>query len=187
MSFDKDKETAMKKLERVLRDGEVDKDLIVFLNEFNKLEDYYTTSSCSGRYQLISFKFNGENLEFKRILTEHDPEKEIELPEYWQGYLMLLVEPPIFHIVARNLERANQLLHLAREAGFKRSGIRSIKENRIVIELLSTEFLKMPIGKEGTLYEKCYNLGIEIGKKLLQRGKEKIQKFEKLIKRELLL
>ncbi|MFH1055891.1 MAG: hypothetical protein V1744_07365, partial [Candidatus Altiarchaeota archaeon] len=55
----------------------------------------------------------------------------------------------IIHIMARTQEKAQELLHTARESGFKRTGIQSLKEERILIEVLSTERIDAPVMEKG--------------------------------------
>ncbi len=184
MSFAEDKRKALRKLAEAMERKEVDEEVIPILTILNSSRNFYTTSSCAGRYQLVEFKFN-DSLEMRRIWKKHAKasiEEVLNAVQSFDGYLMLFVEPPIFHVVARDLEAAHKLMHLAREAGFKRTGIRSYKPERIVIEILSTEFLKMPIGKNGVIDYDSLKVGIELGNRLLERGKAKLRRLFELLR-----
>jgi len=58
MSFEDYKKKAIISYTDAKREGLVDKDILRELDKFNKLKDYYTTSSCSGRILLLRKSVN---------------------------------------------------------------------------------------------------------------------------------
>ncbi len=128
-------------------------DKIVFLcNRINKLENYYTTSSCSGRvvlmieqekkspnlflaisHELISFNW------LKNNLNEIIKNKKLN-----RLLIKFKCEPPILHVVCKNLESASLLLEKAKSSGMKHSGIHYLGKNPI-IEINGDDRLEFPI------------------------------------------
>ncbi|MBW3019386.1 hypothetical protein KY329_04350, partial [Candidatus Woesearchaeota archaeon] len=52
MDFDNDKKNALTKLDKSTK-GSIDEPVIPILNLINSMNDYYTTSSCSGRIMIM--------------------------------------------------------------------------------------------------------------------------------------
>ncbi len=52
-NFDEQKDKAMEGLRKALKEGKVDEDIIPLLEKINSLENYFTTSSCSGRISVM--------------------------------------------------------------------------------------------------------------------------------------
>ncbi len=166
----------------------LDKEIVSLCNYINSLEDYVTTSSCSGRITLI--KQEKEKYKTKRawIFKSHDPISfndiaNVKLPNELVFFKM---ESAILHIACRNLSAAIKMLNIARYAGFKRSGIISIKDEKIMIEVLSTENLEFPfsLNKKRLINDDYLNVCIKIANERLKRTREKLKKFELKIKEE---
>jgi len=148
--FAKQKRHAVNKLGMSMAVGDVDEGIVSLLKAINSLEGYYTTSSCAGRIQL--FQDLGNKIRNKQIACWHRRVKYREVPKEFKpvkGVLYFKCEPPILHIAARTLEAAGKLLVAARESGFKRSGIQSVKPERFMVELVSTESIDAPIMEGG--------------------------------------
>jgi len=178
----------LERLEKDLKIGRLDKDIYGLLKTINSIEYYYTTSSCSGRIQVYASKIPGRKFEIKTIGKWHRPISLDELLEVLKDCpyedIWLAVLPPILHVVARNVEKANRLLHLAREAGFKHSGILSVKNERVIMELTSSERIETPLRMRGVWIFSDENLLelIRRANELLLVTKRKIRKFEELLK-----
>lgn len=177
----------MEVLERDLKIGRVDLDILPLLRLINSLDEYYTTSSCSGRIQIYEAKLPGLKFSIKMLGKWHSQVsadtiiKIIE--EKKPKNLWFAVLPPILHVMAKTIDDANKLLHLAREAGFKHSGILSIKPERIIIELTSTERMELPliINGEWIIRKEMIPKLVDKANELLTITKSKIEKFMKLI------
>jgi tRNA wybutosine-synthesizing protein 3 len=116
-------------------------------DKINKYDDFYTTSSCSGRIVLLIN--SSEKKDDLFIKVWHDKisfeELEKELKEIKSKELIYFKQDPcILHVACRNLERAQEIHDLAKLSGWKRCGIISSKK-RFVVELNGTEKLEFPI------------------------------------------
>ena len=180
----------LKRLREERAIGRVDEDIYPLLEAINSFDDYYTTSSCSGRIQIYASKLPGKKFEIKTLRKWH---RTVTLEEV-NGILnscnydnlWFAVLPPIIHVIAKDIESANRILHIAREAGFKHSGILSIKEERIVLELTSSERIEVPliIDKQWIVDKNKLSKLIERANELLMVSKSKIKRFESLLRSE---
>lgn len=175
------KKRMLEKLENAINMGLVDEDIIPMLRKINSCENYFTTSSCSGRIVVIvlediGIKFTAEFLgKWHREVTIYEVCDAIDR---WngKGYIFLMMQSPIIHVRCRDEESALKLLRISNECGFKYSSIKS----KFVVEILSTEQLHVPLGKDCELWtEKKYlERCVEIANKMLRRAKEKLARLE---------
>ena len=148
--FKQQKEKAVNELKASIKVGDVDEALIPLLAKINSLEEYYTTSSCAGRISILQdLGGKGVNKFVEKWHGIVEPDEVLDKIKPMRGTLWFRFEPPIIHVVARTLEHADSFMTKAREAGFKRSGIQSFKDERIVMEILSTERIDAPLAAEG--------------------------------------
>jgi len=164
--------------------GKWDKKIKSLCNKINSLNNYYTTSSCYGRIMIIKdkekkspglFEFvSHELLSFNKLKKEL---KKIKSDSKFKQ------EPPILHVACRTLEDAEKILKKAQSAGWKRSGIISLRKN-IIVELLSTEKLEFPLVKNKKIIVSDGFLKIALKKsnENLKKSWKKIKKLEKLLK-----
>ena len=179
-----EKDFAMKRFQRELDAGKVDIEIVDIINKINQTDDYYTTSTCSGRVQLIDIA-SIEEMNGERLINSHSEISSDEIINLkFVNFLLLLSEPPIFHIVAKDEVTAKKILLIGQSCGFKRTGIRSIKNKRYTVEILSTEFLKIPLGKDGIFWIKEEKIGelVVFVNDVLKRGKKKLEKLRKELK-----
>lgn len=200
MPIFQNKSTEIEAFNIKLSQGAIDKNIIEILKIINSSEDYYTTSSCSGRIQLISLPKLGDKLGSKVLGKWHDPVDFEELDSSIKGWdgrdiLMLLVQSPVIHLVCRNLKAASRIRNLGDASGFKYSTIRSIHKSEtndgeqmyIIVEILSTERMDIPLGKSGTLYPSGEYLRYihELAHQCLNRSKTKLDRLETNLKKQL--
>jgi len=76
-----------------------------------------------------------------------------------KGALYVMLQSPIFHVEAVDMESAVKLRNLAQEHGSKYSTIRSVKLDRntkepvkITVEILGSDMLHVPLGENGTIH-----------------------------------
>ena len=182
--------------------GSWDKHIAKLCDKINSLENYYTTSSCSGRSVLIIdqdkkaenlFVFvSHEKIKFEELKKEL--EKIISPPAHPKGSLLkrenlnkknikFKFEPCILHVSCRTLEDAEKLYNKAKLAGWKKSGIIGMKSG-IMVELNSTEHLEFPIiQKKKILVDDAFlKIIVEESNKKLEKVWTKIKKLEEEIK-----
>ncbi len=152
MTFANEKKTYLAKQDKSKK-GDIDALVRPVLNIINRKENYYTTSSCSGRVYL--WQGSGKKNETRWIKMSHDPIpkdffelKDIEL-EDTTGIVWLRLEAFILHVACRDLNAANILLEASRKI-YKKSSILSAS-NKIIVEIRGSEFLEMPLYKDKEL------------------------------------
>jgi tRNA wybutosine-synthesizing protein 3 len=165
-------------------EGSWDKKINGLCRKINASKEYYTTSSCSGRINLVKglpekaedvFLFKShEKINFKQF------NRELKKIKY-KGLIYFKQEPCILHVACLDLESAKKLLNKARDAGWMRSGL--ISDKKIILELISTEKLELPIINNGKLLvdENYLKLLVKEANKKLTRTWEKLKKLEKFI------
>lgn len=161
--------------------GGIDKAIKNLVKSINDSQNFYTTSSCAGR--IILMKETGKKQESVFLFVSHgivDENDVLKALSDADGIIYFKHEPCILHVACRNLESAQRLVTLARQSGWKKSGIISIKRDKIMAELVSTEILAAPISKGRKLAVSMDYLRIlaEEANKKLKQTREKIRKLE---------
>ena len=131
--------------------GYADADIVDLIECVFQTDNYFTTSSCSGRIVVLDAMYPWLRNEAYIVLKKHTTIEVNEvaslissqrpLNRYW-----LISSGPIIHFVARSLEAAIELIKNVRPMGFKHSGIISLNPAGVVVELVSgtwTSFLLM--------------------------------------------
>ena len=188
--FQDSKKSALTKLKIAISEDKVDSGIQQILNIINKSEDYYTTSSCFGRIVLLEIPNIGDKKKAKFLGKWHRPIDVNELrsaaKKAKNGQLWLLSQSPIIHIAAKSINAADKMLKTAIACGFKNSGLKSLGK-RIVVEVLSTERLDAPIGRNKELF--CNNEHLDflvnISNEIIEKSTLKLKNFEKTIRRNL--
>jgi len=165
--------------------GKWDEKIIPLCDKLNSSENFYTTSSCSGRIVLmIEQDKKAKNLFLK---VWHDKISFKELKEslikiQTKELIKFKLEPPILHLACKDLDSASEFLEKAKHIGWKRSGILTYKKN-IILELNSTEKLEFPIIKDKRILvdDEFLKLIVELSNKKLEKGWKKIKKLKKLV------
>jgi tRNA wybutosine-synthesizing protein 3 len=161
--------------------GKWDERIKELCDKINSLDNYYTTSSCSGRIMILKdsdkkgpglFEFVSHDL----VDFETFGKKIKNL----KGDFKFKQEPPIIHIACEGLDDAEKLLRMAQETGWKRSGIISLRRN-IIIEIIGTRKIEFPLVKNGELLvnEKFLEIIVEKSNENLEKGWKFISKLEK--------
>ena len=166
--------------------GKWDKKIIKLCNKINKLENYYTTSSCSGRALLmIDQEKKGENL---FIFVSHDKitfkqlKGELSKAVKLNKKVKFKLEPCILHVACKALEDTKLFYDKGKEAGFKRLSIIGTSHG-FTFELNSTEKLEFPIIEKNKILvdDDFLKLIVEDSNTKLEKSWLKIQKLQRLI------
>lgn len=160
MTFEQYKKNALKSFNKAVKEGLVDEDILEELEEFNKLNDYYTTSSCSGRILLLKNPASDKKMPnafyyktHKRASSEVITRKVKEYDDDFELWFKL--EPYILHIGCIDLKSARKLLKLCKEKGIKRAGINAWSK-RIIVEVIGTENVESLVYKNRILVSDEY-------------------------------
>lgn len=172
MNFQNNKKTFLDKLDRSKK-GEIDERVIPIITGINKKENYFTTSSCSGR--AVIWKGSGKKNETEWIKVSHDPIEKDFLDVQETGLTWLRVEPFIMHICCKTIEDAKILLNQAQQF-FKKSSILSIS-NKIIIELKGSELMEVPLMKDDQYLFKDLALLRRLTNKKLEKNFNKLNSF----------
>lgn len=165
--------------------GKWDKKIVFLCKKINCLDDYYTTSSCSGRvllminqekkshnlflavsHELISFNWLKNNL--NQIIKNKKLNKLL---------IKFKCEPPILHVICRNLESASLLLEKAKSSGMKHSGIHYLGKNPI-LEINGDDRLEFPIIDQHKIL-----IDDNFLKLIVKESNKKLKKSWKMIKK----
>lgn len=135
--------------------GQIDKEAILVCSLLNDRIEYYTLSSCSGRYFLYNGEFGkGNRSGYQRFCVNHDlvddakkyfkfetlrDRKEKNSKIIWLKY-----EPFILHVMCSSIQAAYILVTAARPI-FKNVGLTNWKNERYVIIIWGDEGLDMPL------------------------------------------
>lgn len=126
------------------------KELIVYVNS---LEQYFTTSSCSGRVVVFA---EGEcrKVGCKWIFVSHNKielDLLIGIADPSQGNLVVKFEPFILHVQCRSLSDAQIMHQAAVTSGFRNSGLTLGKSGKIMVAVRGSQCLEVPIASDNRL------------------------------------
>ena len=179
----KAKREALTSLFTAMREGKVDEDIIGLLLLINSIKGIYTTSSCSGRIGIIEEPALGAKPLSRWLIKVHRPiefeEAKSALKDAREGLIFLKSQPPIFHVVAEDMEKAKKLHELGLASGFKYTTFKVVS-NRYLVEINATEYLTAPLGKDGKILvdEEYLRFAIEVGNSMLKRSKGRLSRLE---------
>lgn len=164
--------------------GRIDKRIKGLVDAINRKDNYFTTSSCSGRIMVI--KRQGKKTNSKILFCSHEKvtdSQEIEKVIVTGGDVWLLFNACILHVCCRTIEDAMQLFSLAKKAGFKRQGIISTK-NTVMVEIMGTDHMEIILADdEGTYYTKeGLDRYLYYANKKFEKNLQKIKAFEDILK-----
>ncbi len=175
---------AMEALKKAIQEKKVDEKALPIVEKINKLGDYFTTSSCSGRIVLLEIPTFGRKRKAKFLGKWHRKIKLGEMKEALnkakKGEIWFLVQSSIFHVSTISMENARKLLNVANQSGFKYSSIKTFN-GKIVVEILSTERIDAPLGKDGEIFvgDDYLKILVEIANKMMERMDKKLKRLEK--------
>jgi len=182
--FDKRKKDILSKLDKS-HIGGWDEKIKQLCNKINLTDNYYTTSSCSGRVTLIIEQDKkAENL---FISVYHDKVSLKQLKEDLDSALKkekkikFKLEPCILHVSCRTLEDAEKLCANGKLAGWKKTGIIGVR-NGFSVELNATDRLEFPIIQENKILvdDNFLKITVDESNKKLEKSLEKIKRLEKM-------
>ncbi len=188
-SFIQSKEAVLNRKDKSFIGG-WDEKIIPLCNKINSIENYYTSSSCSGRIILmIDQEKKGEGLFLfttHKQATFEELKKEMDkiLESKTKKDIKFKTEAPIVHVVCFSLKDAQKLYDLAKLSGFKKSGIISFGR-KVVLEINSGEKLEFPIIQKGKLLvtEEFLKVAVKNADKKLEKSWEKIDRLKGILEK----
>ncbi len=190
MTFKERKRQLLEKLKIAKKENKVDLEVLDIIDLINFSNNYYTSSSCSGRIILIEVLRPSHKKDAKFILKLHREVKFKEIKgaikKHQDNQLWLMSEPPILHIGAKDLYYTKEMLNLGYRSGFKRSNIKSVG-TKFIVEIMSSEEIHVPIAYEGKLLveDKYLEYVVDISNNILKRGKDRLKKLYRNLKEEI--
>lgn len=190
--FDQQKQIYIDKLYKPdrSRKGDVDEHIIPLIDFINSSKDYYTTSSCSGRIYLLIQADKKPDVKWLYVSHEQaDAQPILEalrqhaLAASCADRVWLRQENMILHIACRDVDHADILLKLARECGFRRSGIIA-DSNVIIVEICDTEKMDVPVADKSIqlVSEDYIRFLVDVANEKFAKGREKLHKFDQRIR-----
>ena len=188
--FETQKKRALQKLRNAECNNEVDEKIVSILHLINNSENFYTSSSCSGRIVLLQLPRIGDKKNAKFLGKWHG---KVNINDFLKafkkagkGQIWLLAQSPIFHVVAKNLDYADKILKTAVLCGFKNSGLKSIKGKKVV-EICSTERLDAPISDDKDVLPSLDYLKFLVGisNEIIEKSDEKLKRLEETLKNQI--
>uniref|UniRef100_A0A3B5KQV8 tRNA wybutosine-synthesizing protein 3 homolog n=1 Tax=Xiphophorus couchianus TaxID=32473 RepID=A0A3B5KQV8_9TELE len=138
--------------------GSVDEDIEHVVSLLNSCEQFFTTSSCSGRIILIDGAAGSSDAHKQNcvwLFVSHQKCTCDDLVRYSLsracGDAVLKFEPFVLHVQCRRLEDAQLLHSVAVNSGFRNSGLTVGKTGKIVSAVRSTHGLEVPLSRHGKL------------------------------------
>ena len=145
--FEKQKQERLSRAD-YSKKGSIDSRIASLVEEINNKEEYYTTSSCSGR--IIIYSEGKNKKEARWILVSHDEISQQDVKNAVQKsgekLLWFKFEPLIMHVACDSLESAQNLVNCARQAGFKKSGIIEIR--KFIVEIRGIDIISSPLNPD---------------------------------------
>ena len=184
MNFEKEKKEFLGKKDKSKK-GSIDIKIKRLVDKINSLPDFYTTSSCSGRILLLAIPRSNKKNEVEYLFCSHkkikynEIKKILKLKKELKNDVWFTVQPVIIHVACNDIKNTKKILNIARDIGFRRSGIISIGKNKVIMEIISTERIDAIVGKNRKLLigEDYFKVLIKEGNKKLEKTWEKIDKL----------
>ena len=183
--FGKRKKDILSKLDKSNKNS-WDEKIKELCDKINSLENYYTTSSCSGRAILMIEQDKKDKGLFLSVY--HDKISFEKLKEDLNSALKVgknikfKLEPCILHVSCKTLEDAEKIYEKAKLAGWNKSGIIGTKYG-FNVELNGTDRLEFPTIQEGKVLvdDEFLKIVVDESNKKLEKSWMKIKKLEKLL------
>ena len=156
--WDNHKRVVLSKLDKSYK-GSIDEPVKELVGLVNSSNDFFTTSSCSGRIILINETSREKRKNKSQFLfVSHDfvqEDKSAELHSISRtaaGHVFFKLEPLIIHIECRSMEFATRLLHVIKQQDqFKHTSIVSVTNEKLILSIRGIVKLEIPLVYDGQL------------------------------------
>lgn len=176
----------MEKLRYAKEKQLVDQPVYYIIDYINSLNEYFTTSSCAGRIILLKIPKSGKKFEADFLFKSHYYidfnyiwYRLLDIYKNYEEKIYFKQEPFILHVSSINIDKAYEILNIARKAGFKHSGIFLINNSRVMIEIMGNEKIETLISENRELLidEHYFRKLIDESNKKLYNVRLRMKKF----------
>ncbi|XP_027729831.1 tRNA wybutosine-synthesizing protein 3 homolog isoform X2 [Vombatus ursinus] len=164
------------------RKGSVDEDVVELVRLLNGREQFFTTSSCSGRILLLDGGIDGCEIQKQNcswLLVTHRlcaKDDVLSALKKARGDAVLKFEPFVLHVQCRQLQDAQVLHSAAVDSGFRNSGITVGKRGKTMLAVRSTHGLEVPLSSEGRLMvtEEYIDFLLKVANQKMEENKKRV-------------
>nr|XP_046265537.1 tRNA wybutosine-synthesizing protein 3 homolog [Scatophagus argus] len=155
-TFSQWKKQCLNKLD-LSKKGSVDEAIKHVVSLINSCEEYFTTSSCSGRVILIDWAPETSDVQKQNCVWLFVSHQKCKSDDLISGLAessrdaVLKFEPFVLHVQCRRLDDAQLMHSVAINSGFRNSGLTVSKTGKIITAVRSTHGLEVPLSREGKL------------------------------------
>ncbi|KAM8839726.1 tRNA wybutosine-synthesizing protein 3 homolog [Synchiropus picturatus] len=155
-NFSQWKKQCLNKLDLSLK-GSVDQDIAHIVSLLNGCDEFFTTSSCSGRITIIDSIPDSSGIQKQNCAWLFVSHAKCTLDDLMAsldkstGDAVLKFEPFVLHVQCRSLEDAQLMHSVAVESGFRNSGLTIGKTGKIITAVRCTHGLEVPLTLKGDL------------------------------------
>ncbi|XP_076976725.1 tRNA wybutosine-synthesizing protein 3 homolog isoform X2 [Tamandua tetradactyla] len=165
------------------RKGSVDEDVVELIQFLNARDQFFTTSSCSGRILLLDGGINGFEVQKQNccwLLVTHKScvkDDVILALKKASADTILKFEPFVLHVQCRQLKDAQILHTVAIDSGFRNSGITVGKRGKTILAVRSTHSLEVPLSHKGKLMvtEEYIDFLVNVANQKMEENKRRIE------------
>ncbi|XP_054624769.1 tRNA wybutosine-synthesizing protein 3 homolog [Dunckerocampus dactyliophorus] len=169
--------------------GVVDDDVVHIVSLLNSYEEYFTTSSCSGRIIIIDRAPDSVVVQKKNLVWLLVSHSKCTFDDMMSalasscGNAVLKFEPFVMHVQCRTLDDAQLLLSAALQSGFKNSGLTASKTGKIITAVRCTHSLEVPLSNQGRLLvsHEYINFLTQIANQKMEDNLRQIERFYQTI------
>ncbi|XP_041481817.1 tRNA wybutosine-synthesizing protein 3 homolog isoform X1 [Lytechinus variegatus] len=185
MAFSRAKKSRLKGTD-FSRKGEIDQFIVSLVDKINKCDNYFTTSSCSGRIILFSESFDESAVKKKGckwLFVSHESASSSDLIsalKVSKGDAIFKFEPFVLHVQCETIEHARKLHQAAVASGFRNSGITIGNGGKTIAAIRSTHGLEVPLTAEGRLLvsDEYINFIVNIANSKMKENFNRIERFQ---------
>ncbi|XP_062843741.1 tRNA wybutosine-synthesizing protein 3 homolog [Trichomycterus rosablanca] len=173
--------------------GSIDEDIVSIVTFINNNENYFTTSSCSGRIILIDgvsdcVDVQKQNCSWLFVTHKKCTKDEVTAGlEKSSGDAVFKFEPCVLHVQCKRLEDAQRLHSVAINSGFRNSGVTVGKKGKIITAVRSTHCLEVPLTHRGTVLvsEEYVDFLVGVANNKMEENLKRIKRFSECLRSEL--
>ncbi|XP_010864177.2 tRNA wybutosine-synthesizing protein 3 homolog [Esox lucius] len=176
------------------RKGTVDEDISHIVSVLNNSDNYFTTSSCSGRIILTDGVSDNPDVQKRNCSWLFVTHKKCLIRDLVSGLekssgdAVLKFEPFLLHVQCRQLEDGQLLHSVAINSGFRNSGFTVGKKGKIIMAVRSTHGLEVPLSHKGQVLvkEDYIHFLVEVANQKMEENLKRISRFYKCLQTALL-